>query len=203
MQHEVIGPVAAGSCRRSPRRAPRSPAARSCSSRHVGEIDQRRGAAEQRRHADLLGPCGDRAACRPGLIQRMVHVHVRVDAARHDDLACRVDHALRASLSASVPGAATRGDGLARRWPHRSATTPCGVTTSPPRMIRSSIARPVARRFDPAPDFAPRAPRRKELFRAHACCGAPPARLPGGLRSCHDRDDRRHSPTKTAAKPRA
>jgi hypothetical protein len=59
----------------------------------IGEIDECRGAAEERCAPDLFGSGGnERRAVR--LDPDMMQVHVRVDAARHDNLPSRVDHAL-------------------------------------------------------------------------------------------------------------
>jgi hypothetical protein len=55
-QHQVVGPVAAA-LRRESCVARLDPLARCVSARHVGEVDQRGGAAVERGLADPVGPC--------------------------------------------------------------------------------------------------------------------------------------------------
>ena len=47
-----------------------------------------------------------------GLDPHMMQVHVRIDAARHDDVPCRVDHAL-GGFGRERAGRGERRDGLA------------------------------------------------------------------------------------------
>ena len=104
-QHQVVGPVAAA-LRREVRIARLDGRLHALVGAHVGEIDQRGGAAVERRHADPVGSLRveDRAV---GHHEGMLHVHVRVDAAGHDDLAHRVDHSVRHRRRPACPGAAT------------------------------------------------------------------------------------------------
>ena len=109
MQHDVVGEVA-GTFSDKILVAGLDCLLRRGSVAPIGEVDERGGAAEQRRAAHLLGTGGDeRRAVR--LDPHMVQMHMRVDAARHNDVSGRVDHALgfgreRASRS-------DRGDGFA------------------------------------------------------------------------------------------
>jgi len=77
----------------------------------IGKIDERRGAAEQRRAPDLLGSGGDQRRA-VGLGPLMMQMHVRIDAARHHDVPGRVDHAL-GGVGLQRAGRGERRDGLA------------------------------------------------------------------------------------------
>ena len=110
MQHDVIGPVArafsdevlVARFDRLLRRDTVAP---------IGEIDERRRAAEQRRAPDLLRSGRDERRA-VGLGPHMMQMHVRIDAARHDDMPCCVDHAL-GGFGRERAGSRDRGDGLA------------------------------------------------------------------------------------------
>ena len=91
VQHEVVGPVAGTladeiAVAGFDRLAGRSAVA------PIGEIDERGGATEQGGTAHLLGPGGDERRA-VGLGPGMMQVHMRIDAARHDDEPARIDHA--------------------------------------------------------------------------------------------------------------
>ena len=109
-EHQVVGPVAAA-LGRELLVARLDPLLHAAVGRRVGEIDQRGGAAPQRRHADPVGPLRvERLAVRRH--ERVRHVHVRIDAAGHDDLARRVDDARRIRVGQRA-GRRDRGDRLA------------------------------------------------------------------------------------------
>jgi hypothetical protein len=77
----------------------------------IGEIDQRRGAAPQRRLSDVVRPLGgERRAVRQD--PRVMHVDVRIDAAWDHDLAGRIDDA-RSRGVAKRPRRRDRRDSLA------------------------------------------------------------------------------------------
>ena len=157
VQHDVIGPVAralsdevlVARLDRLLRRDTVPP---------IGKIDERRRAAEQRRAPDLLGSGRDERRA-VGLDPHMMQMHVRVDAARHDDVPVASITRL-ADSAASVPGAAIAAM-VSPATATSQRTTPCGVTTSPPRMMRSNIMPPRAEiaRVVPSKGFDPRSPR--------------------------------------------
>jgi hypothetical protein len=77
----------------------------------ISEIDIGGRAAEQRSASHLLGSGGDeRRAVR--LYPHMVQVHVRVDAARHDDMSVRVNDTF-GGFGRKRADSGDRGDGLA------------------------------------------------------------------------------------------
>ena len=79
---------------------------------HEREGDDRRRAAEERGARRALGRLEPHlAALRPALVHRLVDVRVRLDAAREDELAGRVDHAARLGLDGA--GRRDVGDRLA------------------------------------------------------------------------------------------
>ena len=79
--------------------------------RHVGEIDQGGGAAEQRGPADLIDTL--RVEHRTvGHHEGMLHMHMRIYATRHHDLARGRDHAQRIAVCERL-GRRQRGNALA------------------------------------------------------------------------------------------
>ena len=110
VQHEVVGPVARALADEIPV-ARLDGVAGGRAIAPVGEIDERGGAAEQRRAADLLWPRGDERRA-VGLDPHVMQVDMRVDAARHDDASAGVDLA-RAPAAPRARPARYRGDGLA------------------------------------------------------------------------------------------
>ena len=110
MEHDVVGPVAVA----APDEilVPRLDGfERGLVVAPVGEIDQRGGAAVERGPADLVGARGDHHGA-VGLHPGMMHVDVRVDAARHDDHFARVDDAPGCVVGQGA-GSRHGGDGLA------------------------------------------------------------------------------------------
>src|SRR5262249_22296700 len=105
----------------------------------IGKINKSRRPSEERGAANLLG-AGRNEWCAVGLDPHVMEMHVRVDAAWHDDspvasitcLAESADSAPGAAIAAIVsPATATS-----------QRTTPSGVTTSPPRIMRSNMSAP-------------------------------------------------------------
>jgi hypothetical protein len=111
MQHDVVGPVARA-------RSDEILVARldglegGTALAPIGEIDQRGSAAMKRGAADLLGAGSDERRS-VGLDPNMLEMHVRVDAARHDDASRGVDHAL-GGLRRERAGSGHRRNLLAR-----------------------------------------------------------------------------------------
>ena len=92
VQHDVVGPVARALADKI-LVARLDRLLRGNAVAPVGEIDERGGAAVERRAPDLFGPGRDERRA-VGLDPDMMQMHVRVDAAGHDDVPGRVDHAL-------------------------------------------------------------------------------------------------------------
>ena len=110
VQHEVVGPVAwafpeevlVAGLDGLERRDAIAP---------IGKIDERGRPAEQRGASDLLGAGGhERRAV--GLDPHVMEMHVRIDAAWHDDMSCRVDQML-GGVCRQGSGSGDRGDRLA------------------------------------------------------------------------------------------